>query len=302
MTELICLPGDPRWLEERRKGVTATDIVAIIGLSPYASPFSVYWRKLGLAGEEPDNDRMRLGRALEPYVAERAAAALKPEGVVESGLYRNHVRPWQLATPDRILARNGVAEVLECKTWADTAKDMWRADMPPSVRAQLLWQMDTVDVHTGHAAVIFLPSGEFRVYSVDLRAGEAGRQDIEMLRTAGEDFHAQVLEGIPPAPDASAASLEALKALHANIKSSSRADVDASLWEEYAATVTARRYLEKEARELEIRIRDEIGDAEIIYAGGSLVGKHMRYEVKEHTRRASVTDRIVIFNRKDNQE
>ena len=96
MAELVCAATDPRWLAERRKGVTATDITAILGLSPYQSPFGLWWEKTGpdMPAHE-DSDRLRLGRELEPYIRTRWAESCDEAlfGTRE-GLFRNSDRPW----------------------------------------------------------------------------------------------------------------------------------------------------------------------------------------------------------------
>src|SRR5215469_3282291 len=104
MPELVCSTADrDAWLTARRSGVTATDIVTIMGLSAYDSPYSLYWRKLGQVPEVEDNDRFKLGRYLEPYAralwTDEHPDITAHEG---GGLYRSDARPWQMATPDLI--------------------------------------------------------------------------------------------------------------------------------------------------------------------------------------------------------
>ena len=59
------------WLEERRKSLGGSDVGAILGLNRWRSPYSVWADKRGLLPDEPDNEAMRTGRDLEPYVLER---------------------------------------------------------------------------------------------------------------------------------------------------------------------------------------------------------------------------------------
>ena len=72
MTARLILPGDAphhEWLEARRHGITASEIAAVLGLSPYESPYSLYWRKLGELPAQDDTLAMALGRHLESFVA-----------------------------------------------------------------------------------------------------------------------------------------------------------------------------------------------------------------------------------------
>ena len=110
------------WLAARRQGVTASEIAAVLGISPFTSAFNLFYVKAGVIDEEYDDDRLSLGRHLEPWVAERFAAA-HPEFTVRApgGLWANAVRTWQLATPDAVLYDGAGSEpvgVAEFKTSA----------------------------------------------------------------------------------------------------------------------------------------------------------------------------------------
>lgn len=89
------------WLAARLPGITASEIAAVIGISPFDSPFSLYWKKLGVIAETADNDAMSLGRHLEPWIADRYEADHPEVSLTLSGLYASTERPWQMVTPDR---------------------------------------------------------------------------------------------------------------------------------------------------------------------------------------------------------
>ncbi|MBO0875327.1 MAG: YqaJ viral recombinase family protein [Pseudonocardia sp.] len=57
------------WFAARRQGVTASEIAAILGLSPWDSAFAIYHRKMGVLDNQPDSDVLSLGRRLEPWIA-----------------------------------------------------------------------------------------------------------------------------------------------------------------------------------------------------------------------------------------
>ena len=57
------------WLDRRRKSIGGSDAAGIVGLSKWASPFSVWADKTGRAPEKEDTEAMRQGRDLEDYVA-----------------------------------------------------------------------------------------------------------------------------------------------------------------------------------------------------------------------------------------
>lgn len=115
MTAKLILPHDAErdeWLEARRAGVTASEVAAVLGLSKYESPRSLYHRKRGEIPDEDDNDAMKWGRRLEAPIADEFADR-HPELTAElGGLYVNLDRTWQMATPDRLLYEyDGVVDV-----------------------------------------------------------------------------------------------------------------------------------------------------------------------------------------------
>jgi putative phage-type endonuclease len=58
------------WLEERKRGIGASEAAAALGLSPFESPRELYLRKLGILPEVEETEAMRLGTLLEPVIAQ----------------------------------------------------------------------------------------------------------------------------------------------------------------------------------------------------------------------------------------
>lgn len=300
MPELVCAADDPRWHDERRQGITATDIVTIIGLSSHDSPYSLFWRKRGEIGEPADTDRWRLGRQLEPYVAGRWAQE-HGRALIPGALYRSRGRPWQLATLDARTA--DIGEPVECKSWADADRHAWDGAPPPAVRAQVLWQMDVMDVNAGHVGVVFLPSGEFRSYVIShhemcmwrdypdgggLVPGKcAVCADLTMMRAAGEEFGRRVRGELPPPDvDGSAATLAAVRARFPAPVRGKAVSIDRELWIEYLACKRARDDYEAAMRYHEAEIRERLGEATEIEVDDEVVARRIISDppVKAHVR------------------
>jgi putative phage-type endonuclease len=294
MPELIpAEPLTPEWHAARRQGVTATDIVKIIGLSTWASAYSLYWQKLGQAPETPDNDRFRLGRELEPYIAKRWMEA-NARVTLPGALYRHSDRAWQLATLDR-LTLNG-EEPVEVKSMADADRPSWDAGPPPSVRAQVLWQMDVMDVPVGHVGVVFLPSGEFRSYEIEHCDHDFDPvrewvceicNDLDLMRKRGAEFYARLQGELPPPPvDASAATTAALKARFGGAAKGKRVPIDLDLWEAYESATEHLDAWQETKRGAENKIREQLGEATEIEVDGQLVARRRVFDspVKAHTR------------------
>lgn len=221
------------WLKLRGAGIGASEIAAVMGVSPWESPFSLWWRKR-LALDVDPTDEMATGTFLEPRIAdwfERYHAAPAELEVESGGLYASCDRPWQLATPDRLLNAYGdcgtecdtldgklcqqcltkrLAGVLECK-WVSHAWDGWgepgTADVPVHYRAQVQWQMDVMEVNS--AVICALGPGGFRVYYL-----MRDNADIAAMREAGGRFMRSLHAGEPPNVDDHTATLPMVRRLN----------------------------------------------------------------------------------------
>lgn len=221
MNATLVVPANaPRdvWLAARRPGIGASEIAAVMGISPYDSPFSLWWRK-HMGWDADVNEEMDAGRRLEPAIANWFADAHPDVNVRKTGLWRNDTRPFQLATPDRMLMPPGRAglkactALLECKAayswdgWGDEGTD----DIPVHYRAQCLWQMDTLGVDLVHVAAF--AGLEFRAFQV-----RRDEKDLVMMREAARRFMASLAEGEPPDVDEHSATMPILRRINAAIE------------------------------------------------------------------------------------
>ncbi len=269
---LIPTASGEEWHAARRLGVTASEIAVVMGLSPYSSPYALYWRKLGQLPEPEDTAAMDLGRFLEAWVAGRFQERHPQFEVLGDGrsLFAHGQRDWQLATPDRVLYRSlknwdGTRElfaVLECKTsgsyedWGDDGS----GEIPVHYRCQLLWQMDVLGVTTGYVACLFLHSRQVRVY--ELRMDYFAAEDLKIMRREAARFLARLPEGeipgVPPDVDWTPATAKALRRLHSSVE-----DVDVPVSSQlagwYRAACRNLRKAEQRKALYENRIRAVLG-------------------------------------------
>lgn len=289
--ELVCAAGSEDWLAARREGITATDIVTIAGLVTWDSPWALYHRKLGLLPEVEQSDRMRLGSWLERSIAEHWQRTYHHAGDLADDpgwLWRSSVRPWQLATPDfTVTGYDSRAEqsVLECKT--ASRRDGWGEDgsdqVPAHVRAQVLWQMDTLGVSTGHVAVVFLPSGEFRSYTIRHDAKHdhdpvtelstcAPCNEIGDLRDLGFGFWSRILRRDPPDLDGLEVTTEALRYVYPERGGTIELDeYGRGLMDKYDELGELRRVADLGFKKAQNQIRDFMGDNHEATTGGHVV-------------------------------
>src|SRR5258707_14941499 len=114
MTGVLVLPGtapEAEWLEARRRGITASEIAVVMGLSSYSSPFALYHQKTGMLPGQDDSMAMALGRHLESFVVELFRER-HPDLIVGNRdgryLFAHPERPWQMATPDGLIREPGM--------------------------------------------------------------------------------------------------------------------------------------------------------------------------------------------------
>lgn len=204
-------PGTPEW-EQARAGltITATEIAAVVGLSPWQSSFSLWHKKAGLPTPpfEP-NPAMEWGNRLEDAVAAKWLDEHDGYGIESTGTWRHTDRDWQRATPDRIAytSRGKVVELLELKTspfgddWGPAGSDQ----IPVHYRCQIQWQLDTLGLDLCHVAVL-IGGWDYREYTVAYDA-----DDAKILRDAAERFLDDVRQGNRPDIDDSAGTYDTIR-------------------------------------------------------------------------------------------
>lgn len=206
------------FLAQRRAYIGGTDIAAITGVSPWASPLSVYLDKTAPEqAERADSLPMRRGLALERFIADEFERAY-PRTVCY------HPRPvvrtdWGFpagASVDRFIAqvehpRTPIA-VLECKTaFGFASAKQWseaEADLPDSYYVQVQWYLAVTGLELAYGAA---DTGREKLTVVPIEADPVVQ---ERLIAAGREFWQRHVErGVPPAPTGTDADGEALARL-----------------------------------------------------------------------------------------
>ena len=301
---LLLLPHDaPRddWLAARRQGITASEIAVILGISPWDSPFNLYWRKLGEIPETFQTDAMSLGTYLEPWIADRWAEDHPEWWPGMGGLWASDNRPWQLCTPDRLLFR-GIPtggpgtppdpdeSVLEIKSagsydgWGPDGSDL----IPPYYRAQVLWQLDTLGLEVAHVTCFFLATRSRRDYVVAW-----DHDDIAIMRHAARQFLDRLERRDPPPVDDHSATTAALKALWPKVEPEATATVPDPLADDWAAACAAYKQAEARKKGIENRLRSVMNNAKYaVRADGSKVATRSVYEVGARAMPACTVDKL----------
>ena len=179
------------WLAYRRRGIGGSDAAAVLGLSRWKSPFSVYCDKLGL---EPSHDStvMEMGTLLEPYVAELFCRETGKKVARRHQTYTRKEHPCMMANIDRYVVGEHVG--LECKTTTKYNNVTWDAgEIPPDYFWQCTHYMAVMGYDHWYLAVLFRDTGDFKYFRL-----ERDEAEIERLTAAEEVFWDNVLKRIPP--------------------------------------------------------------------------------------------------------
>ena len=131
----------PEWLELRRQGLGASDMAAVMGVSPYKTPYQLWAEKTGATPEQKVGDAARRGVILEDavgrfYEEERGVKLRKSNGIVRLKKY-----PRIMASLDRTIVGEPKG-IVEIKTSASPRWSMW--PVPPEVQVQVTVQMGIV--------------------------------------------------------------------------------------------------------------------------------------------------------------
>lgn len=191
------------WLAERRTGVGASDVAAIMGESLWDSPWTVWADKVGLSPlEKPATIAMRLGLALEDFVAElfteaTGLAVVDRQRVVRRGEFARATLDGYVLSPQH----ETIVGVFEAKTTRERLTD----EMPTHWLYQVQWQLYVTGLDSAWVAALDLRTTDFRVYS-------AHRDDdlIARLVSECETFWSYVRSETMPPTDSTQATANVL--------------------------------------------------------------------------------------------
>jgi putative phage-type endonuclease len=202
--------GGDGWLAWRGRGIGGSDIPGILGISPWASPLSVWRAKVtggGSAGTGGTYEALRWGKLLEDAILAESGRRL---GVVahDYQLCLTHDdHDWARCTLDALYSEAGPPAppqgVIEVKT---TGEHRWDT-LPGHVEAQVQWQLEVADLPDGWVAC--LHAGQrLSLWHVE-RDRDVG---WGLLDVAGRFWTRYVQAGVPPPLDGHPATTAALAA------------------------------------------------------------------------------------------
>lgn len=199
------------WLVRRSYGIGASESAAILGLSPYMSPYALWAKKTGLTPDTDETELQRWGNILEPAICDEYSAQTGRR-IVDHGRFavrKSETCPAMLATLDREVHaddKDGPG-CMDAKNVGAYRLDEWKDGIPLYYQVQLQHQMEV----TGWkwASIGALVGGNKFLWA-DVERNEPF---IELLRAKCVAFWRLVENRTPPEVDASQSTAETLRRL-----------------------------------------------------------------------------------------
>lgn len=269
------------WLEVRRRSVGGSEASAIVGLSKWSSPLSVWADKLGKLEEKPETEAMRMGRDLEKYVAERWCEETGKRVERVNAILYNELYPFAHANIDRWVIGENAG--LECKTTSTLdVRQFQGVEFPEQYYAQCVHYMAVTGAERWYLCVMVYGRGIF-CYTL-----ERDQMEINALMDAEREFWAYVVNGTTPPIDGAEVTGETLQTIYRETRDD---EVDLfgreGLLRERQELKDQQKALEERIGEIENTIKLDLGEAE----RGACPGFRVIWKTQE--RRSFQTARFV---------
>ncbi|MFF8817845.1 YqaJ viral recombinase family protein [Leucobacter sp. NPDC015123] len=275
----------PEWAQERRNSLGASEVAAVLGLSPYATALDVYRSKKGV-DTFFDPERAAIGHEAEKLM-QTIIEKFRPEftPVLPAQMVRSVECPWLHASLDRRLTVDGIDVPVQMKTAHFYGVKDWEDGTPILVQAQLQTEMFVYNRPFGYSALL---GGDMRFRLFRVERDDEFIQN-HLIPATREFWHEHVLKDVPPPATTTAE--------HASLHTPDP-DRDVELTDLLVEALDRRDVLlsdalalEKEAKVLRAEA-DETQVAVLNYAGAAQNITHMGepiYEIKPVKGRRSVS-------------
>jgi putative phage-type endonuclease len=248
--------GSAEWHDERRRGIGASDVPAIAGISTWQAPIDIWQAKLGLVQPPEDSALTSWGRILEAPIADEAerVTGRKFRRLSRAVKYRDW--PILFAHLDRT-STDAILEVkssMQTRGWGETGS----ADVPDHVALQVQAQLACADKETAIVAAL-IGYRDFRWFEVPRDRELFEDHIMPLLR----EFWTLVETETPPEPDGSEEFGRYLRRRYATDDGTARAATpeEQLLASELVRVKAAKHAAEIKEEELVQRLQASMGDA-----------------------------------------
>lgn len=243
------------WLKLRSQYIGGSDAAAVVGMNPFASPYSLWAEKTGKVPGFAGNLATEVGTYLEEFVAQKFAQETGKKVRKCNQSFLNSEYPFAIANIDREII--GEDAGLEIKTTDSlNLKKFKGGEYPANYYCQMVHYLAVTGKQRWYLAVL-IGNKEFMWFTLD-----RDEDEIAALMSAEADFWDLVKKDTPPAVDGIKATTKALNAVYAN---SNDAVVDLSglgfQIRKYMTLKEQIKDLETQADEIANRVKKIMGEA-----------------------------------------
>lgn len=195
-------PDSDEW-HNARKGITGSDIGAILGVSPFKSTYTLWAEKRGLVSDriEPSIP-MRMGTLFEPAIRQLFAEQHPEVEVIETGTWVSNSNPDYKANPDALMIDNeGNIGIVEIKH----TSQYW-SELPRTYFEQVHWYLHVLGLD--FAIVAAVTGGRYTEFVVTYDQSHA---DDVLDRV--QAFQRLVDQNVEPDYDGSTSTYETIRTL-----------------------------------------------------------------------------------------
>jgi putative phage-type endonuclease len=245
------------WLEQRRKIVGASDIPALLGLSPHKSAVDVWLGKVQPL-VEIETEYTRAGKKMEPVILEMYAEDSGLAVTPNRDLVLHPSLSFVGCTPDGYVEESGLIEAKNTSRWVDEVR--------PDHYVQLQYQLGVTGRKWG--AVVYLVQG-YRLQSY--RSVRNDALIATLNEVAAEFWENHVLTGIAPEPEAIFGDAAKLFPAHVQGKSIEATKEILATIQRYKSLASADKVGRADKEMAAEAIRSVMGDAEALTYEGAVL-------------------------------
>lgn len=204
-----------QFLQGRKKGIGGSDVAAILGLSPYKSPYQLWLDKTGRSEKkDSQNESAHFGNLLEDVVAKEFSrrTGMKVQRVKDQLSLESQGDSWAIGNIDRAIInpeisgnvrlKEGVLTtdmILECKTASEYMSKLFGEDgsdhIPDYYLTQCLWYLKLTGAKVCYLAAL-IGGNKFRMYRIE--------RDEDLIESIFKQVKAfwfnHVVADVPPDP------------------------------------------------------------------------------------------------------
>jgi putative phage-type endonuclease len=292
----MVLPEVAKWQAARAKGIGASDAAVVLGLSPWKSPMELWAEKTGKV--EPDdltnNEAVLWGKKLEQIILDHLADVTGRQ-ILHHPQTEVVVHPensWMRCTPDCWQVDEEKGEgLIEAKTCNFFGGADWSDEPPLHYQVQLQHQLAVTGEKWGTLCVLI---GGQRFEYFDCERNEAF---IDALIAAEYAFWQSVETDTPPSVDGTESCAKAIRAMYPTDNGEIvQLPADSEAWDARLQEIKSEmKRLETQRRELEAKIKMEIGEATI---GQLPSGTEYSYRLQQRAEHVVKASEFRILRRK----